>query len=182
MSLHHRLNTSKRKCKSNFRKNIHLYHIHHTSFLHTASCFFSHTEFSAAWWIPQGWNALRLSKIFSVYETSYIICNSFTHLWPIMQSVASTHNSFLFTYCTHTSNTPHTTHYNHSLYLLLYLFALTLIQTLSMEDENLLDDELAGPTTNVDSPATFSKKLILKFRICHGSTGTDAVTHNNNIT
>ena len=51
-----------------------------------------------------------------------------------------------------------------------------------MEDENLLDDELAGPTTNVDSPATFSKKLILKFRICHGSTGTDAVTHNNNST
>ena len=50
-----------------------------------------------------------------------------------------------------------------------------------MEDENLLDDELAGPT-NVDSPATFSKKLIRKFGICHGSTGTDAVTHNNNIT
>ena len=50
-----------------------------------------------------------------------------------------------------------------------------------MEDENLLDDELAGPSTNVDSPATFSKKLIRKFGICHGSTGTDAVTHNNNI-
>ena len=50
-----------------------------------------------------------------------------------------------------------------------------------MEDENLLDDEFAGPT-NVDSPATFSKKLIRKFGICHGSTGTDAVTHNNNIT
>ena len=50
-----------------------------------------------------------------------------------------------------------------------------------MEDENLLDDELAGPT-NVDSPATFSKKLICKFGICHGSTGTDAVTHNNNKT
>ena len=49
-----------------------------------------------------------------------------------------------------------------------------------MEDENLLDDELAGPT-NVDSPATFSKKLIRKFGICHGSMGTDAVTHNNNI-
>ena len=49
-----------------------------------------------------------------------------------------------------------------------------------MEDENLLDDELAGPT-NVDSPATFSKKLIRKFEICHGSTGTDAVTHNNNM-
>ena len=98
-----------------------------------------------------------------------------------MQSVSSTYKSFLFNYCTHTSNTPHTTHYNHSLYLLLYLFALTLIQTLSMEDENLLDDELAGPI-NVDSPATFSKNLIRKFGICHGSTGTDAVTHNNNIT
>ena len=51
-----------------------------------------------------------------------------------------------------------------------------------MEDENLLDDELAGPLTNVDSPATFSKKFILKLGICHESTGTDAVTHNNNKT
>ena len=51
-----------------------------------------------------------------------------------------------------------------------------------MEDENLLDDELARPSTNVDSPATFSRKLIRKFGICHGSTGTDAVTNNNNIT
>ena len=51
-----------------------------------------------------------------------------------------------------------------------------------MEDENLLDNELAGPSTNVNSPATFSKKLILKFGICHGSTSTDAVTHNNNTT
>ena len=48
------------------------------------------------------------------------------------------------------------------------------------KNENLLDDELAGPSANVDSPATFSKKLILKFGICHGSTSTDAVTHNNN--
>ena len=88
----------------------------------------------------------------------------------------------LFTYCTHTSNTPHTTHYNHSFYLLLSLFALTLIRTLSMEDKNLLDDELAGPSTNVYSPATFSKKLILKFGIRHGSTDTDTVTHNNNTT
>ena len=120
----------------------------------------------------------------SVYKTSYIICNSFTHLWPIMQSVSSSYNSFLFTYCTHTLNTPHTTYYNHSFYLLLYLFALTLTRTLSMEDENLLDDELAEPSTkfNADSPATFSKKLILKFGICHGSTGTDAAKHNNNIT
>ena len=47
-----------------------------------------------------------------------------------------------------------------------------------MEDENSLDDELAGPT-NIDSPATFSKNLIRKFEISHGSTGTDAVTHNN---
>ena len=39
-----------------------------------------------------------------------------------------------------------------------------------MEDENLLDDDLAGPLTKVDSPATFSKKLILKFGIHHGST------------
>lgn len=40
-----------------------------------------------------------------------------------------------------------------------------------MKDDNLLDEELAGPSKDLDSPATFSKKIILKFRICHTSTG-----------
>ena len=53
-----------------------------------------------------------------------------------------------------------------------------------MEDEELLDNDLAGTSrdVNVDSPATFSKKLILKFGICHTNTGTDAIVSNNNIT
>ena len=52
-----------------------------------------------------------------------------------------------------------------------------------MEDEQLLDNDLAGTSrdSNVDSPATFSKKLILKFGIHHVNTGTDAVIPNNNI-
>ena len=51
-----------------------------------------------------------------------------------------------------------------------------------MENDNLLDEELTGPSRDFDSPATFSKKLILKFGICHSSRGTDAINHNNNIT
>ena len=51
-----------------------------------------------------------------------------------------------------------------------------------MEDENLLDDELAGPSRDLDSPATFSKKLILKFGIRHTNMSTIAVNPNNNIT
>ena len=53
-----------------------------------------------------------------------------------------------------------------------------------MEDEQLLDNNLTGTSrdSNIDSPATFSKKLILKFGICHINTGADAVTPNNNIT
>ena len=50
-----------------------------------------------------------------------------------------------------------------------------------MEDKNLLDDELAILSGDLDSPATFSKKLILKFGICHTNTGTDTVNSNNNI-
>ena len=52
-----------------------------------------------------------------------------------------------------------------------------------MEDE-LLDNDLAGTSrdANADSPATFSKKLFLKFGICHTNTGTDAIISNNNIT
>ena len=50
-----------------------------------------------------------------------------------------------------------------------------------MEDNNLLDEELAEPSRDFDSPATFSKKLILKFGICHASMEADAVNNNNNI-
>ena len=51
-----------------------------------------------------------------------------------------------------------------------------------MEDDNLLDEELTGPSRDFDSPATFSKKIVLKFGIRHASTEVDAVNHNNNIT
>ena len=51
-----------------------------------------------------------------------------------------------------------------------------------MEDDNLLDEELTGPSRDFDSPATFSKKLIPKFGICHASTEADAINNNNNIT
>ena len=50
-----------------------------------------------------------------------------------------------------------------------------------MEDDNLLDEELAGRSRDLDSPATFSKKLILKFEIHHYSMVTDTVNPNNNI-
>ena len=50
-----------------------------------------------------------------------------------------------------------------------------------MEDNNLLDDELAGPSGDLDLPATFSKKIILKFGMHHSSTGTDTIIPNNNI-
>ena len=51
-----------------------------------------------------------------------------------------------------------------------------------MEDENLLDDEFTGSSGDLDSPATFSKKLILKFGLLYTNKGTDAVNPNNNIT
>ena len=51
-----------------------------------------------------------------------------------------------------------------------------------MEDDNLLDEKLTGPSRDFDSPATLSKKLRLKFDIRHASTEADAVNHNNNIT
>ena len=53
-----------------------------------------------------------------------------------------------------------------------------------MEDEQLLDSDLAGTSrdSDVDSPATFSKTLILKCGMHHTNTGTDAVIPNNNIT
>ena len=49
-----------------------------------------------------------------------------------------------------------------------------------MEDDNLLDDELAGPSGDLDPPATFSNKLILKFGMHHTNTGTDTINLNNN--
>ena len=51
-----------------------------------------------------------------------------------------------------------------------------------MEDDTLLDEKLTGPSRDFDSPATLSKKLILKFGIHHASTEADTVNHNNNIT
>ena len=50
-----------------------------------------------------------------------------------------------------------------------------------MEDDNLLDEELTGPSRDFDSPATFNKNLILKFGIRHASTEADTVNNNNNI-
>ena len=54
-----------------------------------------------------------------------------------------------------------------------------------MEDDKLLDvskdDNMAEETQQQDSPATFSRSLLLRLGISHEKPEVEAVTNNNNI-